>query len=142
MNKSAQDWFDEGIELMRDEKYSEAKECFKKVIEIDDRYEMAWFHLGFCNSNLYYPDKATKCYRKAVNQDPKNYEAWYNLDNIYLEDRRDPFYDDPWEDDDDDEGLQEISLSSAWAEEFLKVAEEFDKAIVDLTKDYNIEIDI
>jgi len=93
MSKSAEDWCDEGIELMQDKKFSEAIECFKKVVEIDPKYKKVWLHMGYCYDGNYNSDKAIKCYRKAIGADAKDYEAYYNLGNQYL-DMSDPFIDD------------------------------------------------
>lgn len=93
MSKSAEELCDKGIELMREEKFTQAIECFKKVIEIDPNYEKVWLHMGYCYDGNYNSDKAMECYRKAIDSDPKDYEAYYNLGNQYL-DLSDPFIDD------------------------------------------------
>jgi len=92
MSKSAKEWCDEGIDLMSDKKFSEAIKCFKKVVEIDPKYEKVYLHMGYCYDGNYNSDKAIKYYRKAITADPKDYEAFYNLGNQYL-DLSDPFID-------------------------------------------------
>ncbi len=101
-SKSATEWYDEGIEHIKSKKYNEALNCFLKVIELDSKYPKIWFQLAFVNSHLYNKEKAVEYYNKANEQDPSDYEAWYNLGNEYLEDRRDPFINDPWEEESGD----------------------------------------
>ena len=100
--KSATEWYDEGIEHIKSDSYNEALNCFLKVIAIDSNYPKVFFQLGYVYGHLYNAQKAIDYYNKAIEQDPKDYEAWYNLGNEYLEDRRDPFIDDPWEEDSGD----------------------------------------
>lgn len=87
-----QKFFDKGIKLLQEEKFSEAVQAFEKVLEFDPDFKKAWFHMGFCYDNLF-NKKAVECYEKAIKADPKDYEACYNLGNKYL-DISDPFIDD------------------------------------------------
>ena len=81
-NLSAKDWCEKGIEFMRDDKFSEAIECFKKVININPKFEKVWLHMGYSYGGQYNADKAAECYKKAIEVDPNDYEAIYNLGTL------------------------------------------------------------
>ncbi len=87
MSKSASYWFEKAIENIRSENYQKALECLNKVIEIDPKYEGAWFQLGWSYSHLWKVDESIECYKKAVNLEPENYEAWYNLGKQYQDEQ-------------------------------------------------------
>lgn len=107
LKESASDWFDKGIEKCKAKDYQKALDCFKKVIEIDPKYEDAWFQLGWVYSELYNAQKPPEdpfgfdddpfygendlellkkvinSYEKAVSLEPENWQAWYNLGKKY-----------------------------------------------------------
>ncbi len=97
-SKSAESLYDEGIDYLKSNEFSKAKERFEKAIALKPSYPKAWFQLGYVNGTLYNKDRAIECYKKAIELDPKDEEAWYNLGNEYLHyGRVEPLVGDPYE---------------------------------------------
>lgn len=68
-----------GSSLMRQEKYTEAREQFRKIVEIEPGNAAGWANLGSALHSLGDPDGGIKDFRKAIQLDGKNVEAPINL---------------------------------------------------------------
>jgi tetratricopeptide (TPR) repeat protein len=83
--KHYEGWFQKARILMKLKKYEDAKESFKKAIEIKD--DDSWFHSGLCGAlvQLEEIDDALAACKKAEELDTKskNWEAQSNLGLIY-----------------------------------------------------------
>ena len=63
--------------------YHEAKEVFKKIVEIEPDNYRAHYNLGIANFNLDNIEKAKQCYEKALKIKPDYKHCFYNMGLIY-----------------------------------------------------------
>lgn len=63
--------------------YHEAKEVFKKIVEIEPNNYRAHYNLGIANFNLDNIEKAKQCYEKALKIKPDYKHCFYNMGLIY-----------------------------------------------------------
>ena len=65
--------------------YHEAKEMFKRIIQIDPNNYRAHYNLGIANFNLENIEQAKQCYEKAIKIKPDYKHCFYNMGLIYEE---------------------------------------------------------
>jgi len=87
------DLIDKGLELMANEKYQKAYDCFNKAIKIDPKYSGAWHNKGWASLVLENHEEAITCYDEAIclgisqheqnHRNPfPNWETWKNMKNL------------------------------------------------------------
>ena len=64
-------------------KYNEAKEMFKRILQIDPKNYRAHYNLGIANFNLENIDEAKQCYEEAIRLKPDYKYCFYNIGLIY-----------------------------------------------------------
>jgi Flp pilus assembly protein TadD len=69
----------EGVSLLRQGRFEEAADRFRKAIENDPRSPQAHHDLGVALREAGRPEDALPCFRKAIELDPRNAEAYNNL---------------------------------------------------------------
>lgn len=69
----------QGIELMAAARYDAAKDIFTRILELDNRYEEAYLHLGNAYVNTEMIDKAITCFDKALLLNEHSNEALYSM---------------------------------------------------------------
>ncbi|HEX8565156.1 MAG TPA: tetratricopeptide repeat protein [Pyrinomonadaceae bacterium] len=80
--------YEEGIKLMRDERYGEAARKFEKVIKLESANAQAHNALSAVYVHLNRRDEAYSSFQKAVRLAPDFANAYYNLGNLYDRDGR------------------------------------------------------
>jgi Flp pilus assembly protein TadD len=80
--------YEEGIKLMRGEKYSEAARKFETVIELESANAEAYNALGTVYVHLNRKNDAYASFQKAIQLAPAFANAYYNLGNLYDRDGR------------------------------------------------------
>ena len=65
--------------------YKDAKEIFKRIIQIDPNNYRAHYNLGIANFNLENIEQAKKCYEKAISIKPDYKHCFYNLGLLFRE---------------------------------------------------------
>jgi tetratricopeptide (TPR) repeat protein len=78
-----------GIDLYNQEKYDEAREIFKTILEENDDNAEANYYLARCLFRLGDLDEAIEHGEKAVELDDENAEYHFDLGMMYAEDARD-----------------------------------------------------
>ncbi|OSM03997.1 putative Tetratricopeptide TPR 2 repeat protein [Magnetofaba australis IT-1] len=69
--------------------YDLAEKSYRRAVEIDAGYAMAWNALGHLLKNhLGRVDEAEACYRRAIDLDPLFYPPWLGLGNLQRDHRR------------------------------------------------------
>lgn len=76
--KTATQYYDEGIKLKDQKKYTEAVTSFKKAIALNANYKEALYHAGWCSVEL-------KNYNEALTLLQKAKTLWPNEPKVYLE---------------------------------------------------------
>ena len=77
-DNSAEDWFNRGQELQRNDSHEEALQAFDKAIEINQSYAFAWGGKGYVLYNMGRYEEAIPVYDRAVELDPQDADAWHN----------------------------------------------------------------
>ena len=67
--------------------YDEAIRCWRKAVEINPDYAVAWYNMGDAYDEKGDYDEAIRCYRKAVEINPDYAVAWYNMGFAYYRKR-------------------------------------------------------
>lgn len=75
---NAEEWFNQGVALGKEDKLEEALKAFEKAIEIDPRYAWAWNNKGVALDRLSRHDEALKAFEKVIEIDPQDAKAWFN----------------------------------------------------------------
>ena len=75
--------FVKGRELLLKKEYDSAIEQFNKVIEMDEKYVIAYNMRGSCYSALKKNDEAIKDFSKAIELDPNNRGAYLGRSSVY-----------------------------------------------------------
>ncbi|MBT4973551.1 MAG: tetratricopeptide repeat protein [Thaumarchaeota archaeon] len=86
------DLIDKGLDLMANEKYQKAYDCFNKAIKIDPKYPGAWHNKGWASLVLENHEEAITCYDEAIclgisqhEQNPRNpFPSKSLLDKAYV----------------------------------------------------------
>lgn len=75
--KSDKYWADKGDKFWNSQEYEDAVECYSKAVEINQKNDSAWNHLGAAYYSGNY-QKALECFNKALelNPDKENYKKW------------------------------------------------------------------
>ncbi len=68
--QSAKDWNQNGTELYKQGKYSEAAKCFDRALERDPESGTLWFNLGNCYYRMCSYEDASRCYGEALKSKP------------------------------------------------------------------------
>lgn len=71
-----------------EDRYSQAKEIYEKIVEADPRNKKAWLGLGESEKALGLNDKALKAFLTAAVLDPTDGEALFQAGKLYLETSR------------------------------------------------------
>ncbi len=72
-----------GRQLLMNKEYDAAIEQLNKVIELDEKYVMAYTLRGNCYSALKKNDEAIKDFSKAIELDPNNRGAYLGRSSAY-----------------------------------------------------------
>jgi tetratricopeptide (TPR) repeat protein len=78
----------EGVSLLRQKKYAEAKEVFLSITNRDPGFGQGYFYLGLTELNLGNTDSAEKSFRHALELNPRSKETLFNLGVLLLGQRR------------------------------------------------------
>jgi tetratricopeptide (TPR) repeat protein len=68
-----------------EKEYDDAIKLYKKAIELDDKYDRAYFFLANAYDEIGEKEKAIECYQKVNELNPEDYWAYVNLGVIYEE---------------------------------------------------------
>lgn len=79
----AQEYIGMGINLMKEEKYLQAKEMFAKALEAENSNYDAYIHMGNVCVNLNEMDHAIEAFNNALNAKENSGEALFSLGNVY-----------------------------------------------------------
>ncbi len=74
----ATEYYNQGLSLYDQEKYSEAIPYFDKALEINPNYKEAWLYKGLSLDDLGRYSEAITYYDKAISIDPNYIIPWYN----------------------------------------------------------------
>ena len=80
---SANDHFERSNVYLEQEKYQKAIEECKKALEIDPKYDKAWFFMGFAYGELGEQKKAIESLQKGLKINPEDVDAWNNMGIAY-----------------------------------------------------------
>lgn len=83
-HEQAQEYIGMGINLMKEEKYPEAKEMFAKALEAENSNYDAYIHMGNACVNLNEMDNAIEAFQNALNAQENSGEALFSLGNVYF----------------------------------------------------------
>ncbi len=81
--KEASTYINQGVKDIKEERYDQAIENFKRAIAIDSNYAKAYIDRGFAYSKKGQYDRAIEDYNKAIAIDPKNAKAYNNRGYAY-----------------------------------------------------------
>lgn len=70
--KTAMQWFDDGLKLMQQKKYAEAVDAFRASIKLDPKLSATLGNLGSALIMLDRPSEAIPAYREAIRLDPND----------------------------------------------------------------------
>ena len=70
VEKTAEDWNNEGYNFGRLKKYEEAIKCYDKALKIDPYFSKAWNNKGHILDVIGRHDEAIRCYNKALEIEP------------------------------------------------------------------------
>ena len=74
--KTAVEWYNEGIDLDNSMRYDEAIACYDRALEIDPKFVPAWSGKGYTLRKLNRYSEAIACYDCILEIDPKSDLAW------------------------------------------------------------------
>ena len=80
---SAADLYQQGIELLKQQKYAEATAVFEQYLATDSTNAKAYYNLGLAYANVNKITAAVDAWKKAILINPDFEEAHYNLGLIY-----------------------------------------------------------
>lgn len=83
--KSAMNLYLNGIKLIWTGEYEKALNSFKKALEEDSRYEMAWRGIGYCYHELARYEEAIEANKQAIRIDPNSARGHFGLGWTYQE---------------------------------------------------------
>ncbi|MEO1350038.1 MAG: serine/threonine-protein kinase [Cyanobacteria bacterium J06635_15] len=69
-------WLEQGEELLSQERYREAVDCYNQVIAVDTQNPMVWFKQGIALENLKEFEAAVYAYTQVTQLQPDDYLAW------------------------------------------------------------------
>ncbi|MCX7920355.1 MAG: tetratricopeptide repeat protein [bacterium] len=79
-----QNLYNQGIELLKQEKYAEATTVFEQYLTTDSTNAKAYYNLGLAYVYLEKYDNAVAAWKKAIELDPEFEAAYYNLGLVYI----------------------------------------------------------
>lgn len=80
INKTAEQYFNEGLELEKLSKYKQALQKYEESIEVDETFAKGHFGVAEISSCLLHDYiKSIKHYMRAIELDKNHIEAWLNL---------------------------------------------------------------
>lgn len=82
-NKDALSAYDEGVILLRKEKFDEAIPFFEKAVSIDKGFVFAWDNLGVCYRKTDKLEQAEAAYKASLAVEPRGKMALQNLGVVY-----------------------------------------------------------
>jgi tetratricopeptide (TPR) repeat protein len=85
---NAEAQFNLGYMQIKQKKFAEASNVFKKVIELDPGMEYAYLQLGYCYGQLKQFQNAVDVYKKLVEIMPKNTDAWMGIAIGYMQQKK------------------------------------------------------
>ena len=74
VEKTAEDWNNEGYNFGRLKKYEEAIKCYDKALKIDPYFSKAWNNKGHVLEVIGRNDEAIRCYNKALEIEPIDFD--------------------------------------------------------------------
>ena len=74
---------DEGNSYYYKKDYHRAIDCYRKAIQINPQYSMAYYNLGVALRSINKTEEAIDCYRKAIQINPKLAAAYNNMGKAY-----------------------------------------------------------
>lgn len=83
IKEQALDLLNQGVTLMKLQKYAEAKEIFQKVVKEEPSYLEAYLHLGNACVNLDEMDEALKAFTSALIVDKNSGETLFSIANVH-----------------------------------------------------------
>jgi len=84
-----EDLFNQGMDLLADDKTEEAMEAYKKALEVDPNYAEALHALAMCYANLDRLDEAIEVGKKLIQVSPDDELAHTSLSNFLSAQRDD-----------------------------------------------------
>jgi len=63
------EWNDQGLDALEKKDYEKALECFKKSLEVNEGYLVAWHNIGTAYDKLMQFENALECYDKRLESD-------------------------------------------------------------------------
>jgi len=81
--KTAEDWFQNGLELGREGDNDGAIAAYQKAVAVDPTHFRAWFNMGIRHGQIPKNVLAMECFKKAVALRPEDAMAHYSLGLIY-----------------------------------------------------------
>ena len=81
-------WFNQGVTLLEDKKYPEARDNFQKAIDIQPKFIPAWVYKGISLEELQQYELAIDCYTQAIEINPDVADLWYNKGATYCKMKR------------------------------------------------------
>ena len=66
------------------EEYGNAKTCYQRALEINDKNPDAWTGMGICSLELEAPEESIGYLRKSLELDSENFETWVYLAEAYV----------------------------------------------------------
>ena len=76
-------YINKGLSFLKQRKYNEAEENFKKAIEINPQNDSAYYNLGNIYKRQQKYNEAEESYKKAIEINPQNDSAYNNLGILY-----------------------------------------------------------
>lgn len=81
-------WFNQGVTLLEDKKYTLARDNFQKAIDIQPKFIPAWVYKGISLEELQQYELAIDCYTQAIQINPDVADLWYNKGATYCKMKR------------------------------------------------------
>ena len=88
-NPDAMSAYNEGVGLLKKDKYAECIPYFQKAVSLDPEFAFAWDNLGICYRRTNQLDKAEEAYKASLKVDPAGKTPLQNLAVVYQMQKRD-----------------------------------------------------
>jgi len=75
--ESVEEWYKQGLWVIRPEEYEEAIMCYDKALDINPKYANAWYNKGLALYKQKKYEKAIMCYAKDLDFNHYDADAWY-----------------------------------------------------------------
>lgn len=80
--------FNEGVTLLENKEYTQARDSFQKAIDIEPKFIPAWVYKGMSLEELEQYEEAINCYNQAIRINPDVADLWYNKGATYCKMKR------------------------------------------------------